>query len=38
MLFKKLKNFLSSIKIGKSVKIEKKENKINIPVIKQLKK
>jgi hypothetical protein len=38
MLFKKIKNLFLSIKDKKTIKVEKKEIKINIPVIKQLKK
>jgi len=38
MLFKKIKNLLLSIKDNKTIKVEKKKIKINIPVIKQLKK
>jgi hypothetical protein len=38
MLFKKIKNLFLSIKDNKTIKVEKKEIKINIPVIKQLKK
>ena len=38
MLFKKIKNLFSSIKNNINIKVEKKEIKINIPVIKQLKK
>jgi hypothetical protein len=38
MLFKKIKNLFLSIKDNKTIKVEKKDIKINIPVIKQLKK
>ena len=38
MLFKKIKNLFLSIKDNKTIKVEKKEIKINSPVIKQLKK
>jgi len=38
MLFKKIKKLILSIKDNKNIKVEKKQIKINIPVIKQLKK
>lgn len=38
MLFQKIKNLFLSIKGNKIIKVEKKETKINISVIKQLKK
>jgi hypothetical protein len=38
MLFKKIKDIFNKFKNNKTIKVEKKEIKINIPVIKQLKK
>jgi hypothetical protein len=38
MLFKIIKKLFSSIKNNETIKVEKKEIKINIPVIKKFKK
>jgi hypothetical protein len=38
MFIKKIKDIFNKFKNNKTIKVEKKEIKINIPVIKQLKK